>query len=64
MINAVPFDTYGTLIDTQAGLGKLTELVGDAAPAVFQLGDRNSWNTAFAGPDARLLWLFHLHATR
>jgi 2-haloacid dehalogenase len=34
MIKAVAFDIYGTLIDTQAVLGKLTEVVGDSAPAV------------------------------
>lgn len=37
MIKAVAFDIYGTLIDTQAVLGKLTELVGDSAPAISAL---------------------------
>lgn len=37
MINALAFDVYGTLIDTQAVLGKLTELVGDPAPAISRL---------------------------
>jgi 2-haloacid dehalogenase len=34
MNNAVAFDIYGTLIDTQAVLARLTELLGDKAPAV------------------------------
>tara|TARA_R110000868_G_scaffold29057_3_gene108173 strand:- start:10398 stop:11084 length:687 start_codon:yes stop_codon:yes gene_type:complete len=34
---AVAFDIYGTLIDTQAVLTRLSELVGDKAPAVSQL---------------------------
>ncbi len=37
MLKAVAFDVYGTLIDTQAVLGKLAERVGGAAPAVSQL---------------------------
>lgn len=31
MIKAVAFDIYGTLIDTQAVLGQLTQLVGEKA---------------------------------
>ncbi|MDP2245699.1 haloacid dehalogenase type II [Pseudomonas sp.] len=34
MSNAVAFDIYGTLIDTQAVLARLTDLIGDKAPAV------------------------------
>ena len=34
MNSAVAFDIYGTLIDTQAVLTRLTELVGDKAPAI------------------------------
>ncbi|MBU1284128.1 MAG: haloacid dehalogenase type II [Gammaproteobacteria bacterium] len=37
MNSAVAFDIYGTLIDTQAVLTRLGELVGDKAPAVSQL---------------------------
>lgn len=37
MIKAVAFDIYGTLIDTQAVLGKLAEIVGESAPAVSRL---------------------------
>lgn len=36
MNSAVAFDIYGTLIDTQAVLTRLTELVGDKAPAISQ----------------------------
>ena len=31
MIKAVAFDIYGTLIDTQAVLGQLTQVVGEKA---------------------------------
>lgn len=34
MTNAIAFDVYGTLIDTQAVTSRLTELVGDKAPAI------------------------------
>ncbi|GAB3485976.1 haloacid dehalogenase type II [Azotobacter salinestris] len=34
MINVVAFDIYGTLIDTQAVLGKLTGVMGEQAPSV------------------------------
>lgn len=37
MNTAVAFDIYGTLIDTQAVLTRLTDLVGEKAPAVSQL---------------------------
>lgn len=37
MNNAVAFDIYGTLIDTQAVLARLTDLIGDKAPAVSRL---------------------------
>ncbi|WP_298183997.1 haloacid dehalogenase type II [uncultured Pseudomonas sp.] len=37
MHTAVAFDIYGTLIDTQAVLTRLSDLVGDKAPAVSQL---------------------------
>jgi 2-haloacid dehalogenase len=37
MTRAVAFDIYGTLIDTQAVLTRLTELIGAKAPAVSQL---------------------------
>ncbi|NKQ10822.1 haloacid dehalogenase type II [Pseudomonas sp. SST3] len=37
MINALAFDVYGTLIDTQAVLGKLTKLFGEPAPAISRL---------------------------
>jgi 2-haloacid dehalogenase len=37
MTRAVAFDIYGTLIDTQAVLTHLLELIGAKAPAVSQL---------------------------
>ena len=37
MNSAVAFDIYGTLIDTQAVLTRLSALIGDKAPAVSQL---------------------------
>lgn len=37
MVTAVAFDIYGTLIDTQAVLGRLTALIGDKALAVSRL---------------------------
>lgn len=37
MINAVAFDIYGTLIDTQAVLGKLTAEAGERAEAISRL---------------------------
>lgn len=37
MIDAVAFDIYGTLIDTQAVLGKLTGLVGEKAGAISRI---------------------------
>lgn len=32
MSNAIACDVYGTLIDTQAGSSRLTDLIGDKAP--------------------------------
>lgn len=34
MSNAIAFDVYGTLIDTQAVIGRLKALIGDKAPAI------------------------------
>jgi 2-haloacid dehalogenase len=34
MTNAIAFDVYGTLIDTQAVSSRLAELIGDKAPAI------------------------------
>ncbi len=34
MNNAIAFDVYGTLIDTQAVSGRLSELIGDKAPEI------------------------------
>jgi 2-haloacid dehalogenase len=34
MTNAIAFDVYGTLIDTQAVSVRLTDLIGDKAPAI------------------------------
>lgn len=34
MNKAIAFDVYGTLIDTQAVSGRLSELIGDKAPAI------------------------------
>ncbi|WP_202916053.1 hypothetical protein [Pseudomonas putida] len=46
MNNAIAFDVYGTLIDTQAVSGRLSELIGDKVRQSRVPGGKSNSNTA------------------